>query len=143
MHISTMKAGESSAPSLDTPLEVPEMFSSPEPFDVVAFADFLLTSLLRHDSDVLHAQFRDGLGSWCVRPHPDGEDVEIGQQDSVGYFRMVLARFAYYYMAVQLYGGSAQRVLIQRGRRYDCDISMSNDNRMGYWLRVYARVNAA
>lgn len=55
---------------------------------------------------------------------------------------MVLARFGYYYMAVQLYGGSARRVLIQHGCHYDCDITMSNDNRVGYWLRVSARINA-
>ncbi len=115
----------------------------PEPFDGVAFADFLLTSLLRHDYSVLHGEFKDGIGSWFVRRLPDGEDVELGRQDSVGYFRIVLARFGYWYMAVQLYGGSAQRVLIQGGRRYDCDITMSNDNRFGYSLRVYAKVHAA
>jgi hypothetical protein len=55
---------------------------------------------------------------------------------------MVLARFGYFYMAVQLYGGFARRVLIHRGRQYGCNIYMSNDNWTGYWIRVYARVLA-
>ena len=137
-----MKQENSGAPSLDRPLDVPEVCSLPDPFDVVAYADFLLTSLLQHDGGVLHGEFKDGVGSWFVRALPDGEDVEIGRQDSVGYFRGVLARFGYWYMAGQLYGGSAQPVLVQRGQRYDCDITMSNDSRFGYSLRVYAKVCA-
>src|SRR6266404_1006216 len=120
----TTKHEYSAAPPLHVPIDVSEVLSLPEPFDVVAYANFLLTHLLKHDSGILRGEFKDGVGCWFVRSLPDGEEVEIGRQDSVGYVRMVLARFGYWYMAVQLYGGSAQRLLFHQERRYDCDITM-------------------
>ena len=131
-----MKEKDSGAPSLDVVLDVPEAPELPETFDVVAYADYLLTSLFRHESGALNGEFKDGVGSWQVRACQDSAEVEIGRLDSLGHFRMVLARFGYWYMAVQLYGGSAQRPLVQRGRCYDCEIRMSNDNCVGYWLRI-------
>lgn len=138
----TTKQEYSAAPPLDWPIEVPETPSLAEPFDVVAFVNFLLTSVLQHDSGVLRGEFKNGIGCWFVRPLSGGAETEIGRQDSVGYFRAVLARFGYWYMAVQLYGGSAQRPLIHNGRGYDCDITMSNDNRFGYSLSLHAKVHA-
>jgi hypothetical protein len=130
-------------PPLDWPIDVPEVSSVSETFDVVAYADFLLTNLLKHDLGILRGQFKDGVGRWCVRSLPDGQEVEIGRQEEVGIFRVVLARFGYWYMASQLYGGSAKRALFHQGRSYDCDIEMSNDNRFGYSLTVYAKVHTA
>ncbi len=134
------------APALSTPIEVPEVAElSGAEFDVVTYAHFLLTRLLRHDTALLHGQFRDGTGIWLLRQRPngtEGSDEAIARIDSKGDFRMVLARFGFFYMAVQLYGGFARRVLIHRGRQYGCNIYMSNDNWTGYWIRVYARVLA-
>ena len=132
----------SAAPPLDWPIDVPETPSLPDPFDAVAFVNFLLTSLLQHDSGVLRGEFKNGIGCWFVRPLPDGEETEIGRQDYDGSFRVVLARFGYWYMAVQLYGGSAQRSLFHKGQRFECDIKMSNDNRFGYSLSLHAKAHA-
>ena len=132
----------SNPPPLHWPIEVPETPSAGESLDVIEFANFLLTKLLQRDKSVLHGAFKDDVGRWLVRPFPDGEEVEIGQHESIGMFRMILARFGYWYMAVQLYGGTAQRPLIHKGRRYDCDFTMSNDNRVGYYLTVHAKLHA-
>ena len=133
-------------PALSIPIEVPEVIEiSSAEFDVVAYAHFLLTQLLRQNTALLHGQFQNGTGVWLLRRRLDGTegpDVEIARMDSVGAFRVVLARFGYYYMAVQLYGGFARRVLTHRGRQYACSIYMSNDNCTGYWMRVYAHVLA-
>jgi hypothetical protein len=131
------------APALSTPIEVPEVTElSGAEFDVVAYAHFLLTHLLRHDTALLHGQFQDGTGIWLLRQRTngkDGSDVAIARLGSKGDFRMVLARFGFFYMSVQLYGGFAHRVLIHRGCQHVCNIYMSNDNWTGYWIRVYAR----
>jgi hypothetical protein len=137
--MSSSESDINSAPGLDTPVEVPSVTSVPNTNHTVEYADYLLTALLRHNSAQLHGEFRDGLGVWSVRPRP-GEDIQVARFDSVGAFRSVLARFGYRYMAVQLYGGYARRILTQGGRSYICVIHMSNDNWTGYWLRVYARV---
>lgn len=133
-------------PALSTPIEVPEVIEvSGTEFDVVAYAHFLLTHLLRQNTALLHGQFQNGTGIWLLRQRPkgtEGPDVEIARLDSVGVFRVVLARFGYYYMGVQLYGGFARRVLTHRGRQYACSIYMSNDNWTGYWIRIYVAVHA-
>jgi hypothetical protein len=135
-----------SPPALSTPIEVPELIKVSEAgFDVIEYANFLLAHLLREDAALLHAQFQNGIAVWLLRQRPkgtEGAEVEIARMDSVGDFRVVLARFGYYYMAVQLYGGFARRVLTHRGRQYACSIYMSNDNWTGYWIRVYAHVIA-
>jgi hypothetical protein len=48
----------SAPPPLHWPIEVPETASLREPFDVIAFANFLLTRLLQHDSGVLRGEFK-------------------------------------------------------------------------------------
>jgi hypothetical protein len=137
----TTKKEYSAAPPLHWPIDVPETSSPPEPFDVVAYANFLLTMLFQHKNGELRGEFSGDTGRWSVRLLPDGEELEIGRQDDLGIFRMVLARFGYWYMAVQLYGGSAQRPLMFKGRRYDCDITMSNRNGFGYSLALHASVH--
>ena len=147
--MSTSRPHSTSPPPLSSPIEVPEVLeltrASGTEFDVVQYVHFLLTSLLREGTGLLHAQFQNGTGIWLLRQRPsgvEGPDVEIARLDGVGIFRAVLARFGYFYMGVQLYGGFARRALIHHGRQYACTIYLSNDNSTGYWIRVYAHTLA-
>jgi O-acetyl-ADP-ribose deacetylase (regulator of RNase III) len=134
------------------PLDVPEVSQLPEltgnEESPVGFADMVLTSLLRYEAAVLHAEHlqREGAASsvsWIVRPREhghDGLDIEVGISPSLGSFRSVLARFGHHYMDDQLYNGYALRFLRQRGRVHRCHIYMSNAGQSGFWIRVYSAV---
>jgi len=123
------------------PLEIPELLEIPDPApydeNPVATADFLMTALLRKQPAMLHAEFRSGDGRWFVRDAAQHEEC-IAESKSVGEFRAVLARFGSHYMAVQLYGGHTRRAVTQQGRKFACEIFMSNQGWTGYWIRVYA-----
>ena len=127
-------------------LDIPELLEipAPAPYDEnpVATADFLMTTLLRRLPAMLHAEFQDGDGRWFVRD-AERQEMCVAQSKTVGEFRAVLARFGYHYMGVQLYGGHMRRTLTQNGRRYACEIFMSNQGVTGYWIRVYAHGVAA
>jgi|ERR1043166_5154059 hypothetical protein len=126
---------------MDT-LEIPELLEIPDPApydeNPVATADFLMTALLRKQPAILHAEFRGGDGSWFLRD-AEQRDERITQSKTVGEFRAVLARFGHHYMSDQLYGGHARKTVAQGGRRFACEIFMSNQGWTGYWIRVYAR----
>jgi hypothetical protein len=116
-------------------LEIPD----PPPYDEnpVATDDFLMTALLRKQPAMLHGEFRGGDGRWFVLDSAQHEE-SIAESKTVGEFRAVLARFGHHYMGVQLYGGHKRLSVTQHGRKFVCEIFMSNQGRTGYWIRVYA-----
>jgi hypothetical protein len=119
-----------------TTIEVPVIDQLPADRNVSAFADYLLTKLLRRQAGFLHVDSRDAVG-WCI-------EVERGRHEVVpeqefGEFRATLARFGKQYMGGQLYGGFSQPRLSQQGVIYDAAIYMGNDQWRGYWLRLYVR----
>ncbi len=77
-------------PALSTPIDVTEVSKVSEAdFDVIKYANFLLTHLLGEDAALLHAQFQNGTGVWLLRQRPkgtEGPEVEIARMDSVGGF---------------------------------------------------------
>ncbi|SRR5258708_16725385 len=116
-------------------LEIPD----PAPYDEnpVATADLLMTALLRKQPALLHAEFRGGDGRWFIRDPAQGEEC-VAESKTVGEFRAVLARFGHHYMGGQLYGGHNRLSVRQQGRKFACEIFMSNQSGTGYWIRVYA-----
>jgi len=127
-------------------LDIPEVLEIPDPapddLDVIATADFLMTALLHRLPAMLHAEFQDGEGRWFIR-NAERNDTFITQLKTVGEFRALLARFGHHYMDGQLYGGHISRSTTQNGRKYACEIFMSNRGLAGYWIRVYAHEIAA
>jgi len=112
---------------------------------VVAFPDYLLTTLFGYSPALLHAEFQHSEPevSWFIRPirGTTQQDILCAVSDfSGGCFRAMLARFGHHYMGDQLYGGYALRLLRQRGREHRCHIYMSNNGQSGFWIRVYAAV---
>jgi len=132
-------------------MDVPEVAQFSEASDgggnPVAFADMVLTALLAHDCALLCAE-HDPMAApespviWRIHPREDtvysARGVEVGSSPSLGYFRMVLARFGHHYMGGQLYNGYALRFLRQRGRVHRYHIYMSNSSQSGFWIRVYS-----
>ena len=123
--------------ALDIP-ELPEI-PDPAPYDEnpVATADFLMTALLRKQPALLHAEFTEGNVRWLIRDSTQREEC-VAESKSRGEFRSVLARFGNHYMNVQLYSGHIQRAVSQNGKKFACEIFMSNQGRTGFWIRVYA-----
>lgn len=123
--------------------QLPELTSGVE--DPVAFADMILTALLRYDSALLHAEhfWRDGSDSsisWKIQPRDPtivSREIEIGISPSLSSFRSVLARFGHHYMGGQLYNGYALRWLRQRAEPRRCHLYMSNAAQSGFWIRVH------
>ena len=123
-------------------LDIPELLEIPDPApydeNSVATADFLMTALLRKQPAMLHAEFLDDDGRWFVRDSARREEC-VAESKTVGEFRSVLARIGYHYMNVQLYGGHIRRAVTQNGKKFNCEIFMSNQGLTGYWIRVYAQ----
>ena len=130
-------------------LDVPEVTQMPKlarnESDPATFADMVLTSLFRHESALLHAEYRPpgSAVTWFIRPIRDGTeqtDVPVAVSNSCGEFRAVLARFGHHYMGGQLYHGFALRFLCQHDKVHRCLIYTSNMGQSGFWIRVYAAV---
>jgi hypothetical protein len=123
--------------------QLPELTGNIE--DSVAFADMVLTSLLRYDSALLYAEHfwrdaEDSSVSWRIQPRDAtivSREVEIGISPSVGSFRSVLARFGHHYLSDQPYNGYALRWLRQHAVTRRCHLYMSNEGHSGFWIRVY------
>jgi hypothetical protein len=129
-------------PTFEVPEVDPQPVAVPHRPDAVAFADYLLTTLLRHENGLLHADFLRDNGLWLLRSGSRavaGPDEVIAGSESLGVFRMVLARFGHHYMGGQLYGGFTEGAFIQGGRTRRFALYMANDQWRGYWLRVYTR----
>ena len=122
-------------------LDIPESLEIPDPApydeNPVATADFLMTALLRKQPAMLHGEFRGGDGRWFVRDSAQCEE-RVAESKSVGEFRAVLARFGHHFMGGQLYAGHTRLTVMQHGRKFACEIFMSNQGSTGYWIRVYA-----
>ena len=120
-------------------LAVPRIDSCPEEtkneFPVVAFADFLLSRLLRTTTTpcVLHARDSGGESvAWSV-----GDEV-IAETPRL-LFRSVLGRFGHHYMGGQLYAGYALAELQQEGLRSVCHFYLGNSGDTGFWIEIHAR----
>jgi hypothetical protein len=123
-------------------IEVPEVLVFPEPesprsVHPVAVADFLMTALLRKEPAMLHAEYQGNGARWFIRDSAQHDEC-IAELSDLWVFRAVLARFAARYMIGQMYGGHAQLPLMQCGRKFACELFMSNQGRTGFWIRVYA-----
>jgi len=134
-------------------IDVPEVRQLPEltggAEDPVAFADMVLTVLLRYERALLYAECDESPTmhesiSWRVAPRDStvvSHDIEIAVSPKLGSFRSVLARFGHHYMGDQLYHGYASRVLRQRSILRRCHIYLSNAAASGFWIRVYVAGN--
>ena len=127
-------------PSIEVPVvdEAPDIETHTD--QMVEFANYLLTSLLRFESASLDADYRRTGGRWLVlghTPEPPHLHEIIATTESLSLFRSVLARFGHLYLNGQLYGGYAELRLTQRGRSHGCAIYMANDQWREYWLRAY------
>ena len=127
------------------PIVVPRVEQAPDwqtDHNAVGLADFLLTSLLRHDAGLLHADFSAG-GDWRVRTPPTGaaaRDEVVVTMPQGSEFRIVLARFGHQYMHDQPYGGFAEGRLTQDGRgEHLFAMYMANDPWRGFWMRTYVK----
>jgi hypothetical protein len=122
-------------------LEIPELLviPNPAPYDEnpVEVADYLMTALLRKQPAMLHAEFNEGSIRWLIRDSAQREEC-MAESKSRGEFCSVLARFGHHYMNDQLYSGHIQRAVSQNGKKFACEIFMSNQGRTGFWIRVYA-----
>ncbi|MEO5803294.1 MAG: hypothetical protein ABIR24_07165 [Verrucomicrobiota bacterium] len=129
-------------------IEVPECSELPNPApydeDPVAFADFVLTSLLKHESASLYAKWpaKEKGVTWYVRPKNGNSDLELPSaiSPSIGHFRSVLARFGYHYLSIQVYSGYACKFLRQREKVFRCEIFMSNNSQSGFWIEIHSAV---
>jgi len=121
---------------MDT-LDIPELLEIPDPHpydeNPVATADFLMTALLRKQPALLHAEFQGGDGRWFIRD-PAQREACVAESKTVGEFRAVLGRFGNH-MGGQLYGGYHRLSVTHQGRKFACEIFMSNQGRTGYWIR--------
>jgi hypothetical protein len=130
-------------------LEVPEVTQLPElsgeDENPVAFADMILTALLRYDRALLYAEhfWRDPANSavsWRIQPRDAtivSRDIEIGISPTRGAFRSVLARFGHHYLGGQYYNGYATRLLRQGNITRRCQIYMSNEGFAGFWIKIF------
>ena len=124
--------------------DVPELHLIPDPApfdeDPSEFADFVLTALMSHESAKLFAKYSIALAViWFVAKKQGNnwnEPVAVASSPSRGSFRSVLARFGHHYMNDQLYGGTANCMLKQRGKSFVCSISMSNSGPSGFWIEI-------
>lgn len=102
--------------------------------------------MLRHDAAILTAKFqsdtRDGAVVWYVTEmigKHSGEPAAVATSSFRSSFRVVLARFGYHYMDIQLYGGNTTCLLTQCGQTFLCSITMSNGGQSGYWIEIQSR----
>jgi hypothetical protein len=141
VHEGSLIKGHEDASNFTDTLEIPELIEIPDPApcdeNPVATADFLITALIRKHSAMLHAEFHRGDGHWFLRD-AQGHDDLIARSKTIGEFRAVLVRFGHHHMNGQLYGGHARRTVAQHGRKFACEIFMSNQGWTGYWIRLYA-----
>jgi hypothetical protein len=108
-------------------------------FDVVEYADYLLTTLCDSAPSRLHAEWSGEQGhARCVLfsgPSHRAE-FEVGLFTNLGLFRSLLARIGSKYMEAQFYGGRQETELFQGGTAFDCVIQMANSTREGYRVRI-------
>jgi hypothetical protein len=114
----------------------------PRKFDVVRYADHLLTLVCSAAPALLHAEARADVDNvtWLLRPlgaSPEADQV-VGELPNRNHFRTVLARLGSEYMDGLLYGGHQFVEVEQDGRRFVVTFFISNLARTGFWARVYA-----
>lgn len=122
-------------------IEVPVVQEIPDPLPSemypISHADFVMTALLGRQPAKLHAEFQDGNARWLIKNASDNEEC-IKESKDLGEFRAILARFGYHYMNSQLYGGHIRRIVTQQGKKFYCEIFMSNQGSTGFWIRANA-----
>ena len=114
----------------------------PRKFDVVHYADHLLTLVCTAAPALLHAEARADADkvTWLLRPLGSGPEADqvVGELPDRNHFRTVLARLGAEYMDGLLYGGHQFVEVEQDGRCHVVTFFMSNLARTGFWARVYA-----
>ncbi len=110
---------------------------------IVTVFHFLLTSLLRREQALLHAEYRRPAAEaiWYLRPRTKGSE---GNDETIAVLPSALLQSCAARLALALdlgykEGGHGRVEMVQDGRRHDCRVFLSNCRDSGYWIRVYGR----
>jgi hypothetical protein len=105
----------------------------------VRVADGLLTALLGAAPAGLYAGwFPPDVAVCLLWPGAAGAAREVYRFPAGRGFRTVLARFGYWYMGNQFYGGERWLLAEQDGRQFRVWLRMGNSQQTGCWLQATA-----
>jgi hypothetical protein len=130
------------------PIEVPLVTQLPELSgegeNPAAFADMILTTLLKYPSASLFAEYLppESSVSWTIDPHAEEfylKNIEFACSPNLSSFRAVLSRFGSHYMGSQGSNGYALKHLRQGETHRECHFYLSNAEFSGYWIRIYTK----
>ena len=107
--------------------------------NIVGIAEYFLSAVIHLSPATIVA--RDSEKS----PIPwhaikDERRIEIYSHKKI-LFRTILARFGYYYMGEQMYGGEADCALLQEDKVCDVRFTMRNNQQEGFWIKIESKPN--